>query len=263
MKKTIGFLTIIVAIVGVLFYWWTHKTPDTKVIMPMEAPVPPSAESKPAIRYPVRIDNDEALVPGPLPSLDESDPLVSQALSKLVGKYWLEEVFRLQEMIRHIVVTIDNLPRASVAIRLLPTKPVDGNFMIAGAGESLTIAPENARRYKSFVQVVDMINARDWVATYVQFYPLFQQAYQDLGYPHEYFNDRLIFVIDHLLAGPEVSSPVKLLQPHVLYKFADPELERASAGHKIMIRMGSENAQKIKAKLREIRRELIAASVEQ
>jgi Protein of unknown function (DUF3014) len=41
-----------------------------------------------------------------------------------------------------------------------------------------------------------------------------------------------------------------------MYEFADPALEARSAGQKIMIRMGSENAAKVKAKLREIRREV-------
>jgi type IV pilus biogenesis protein CpaD/CtpE len=71
----------------------------------------------------------------------------------------------------------------------------------------------------------------------------------------------LIEVIDHLLAAPEPSEPVKLVQPHILYLFADPAMEAASAGHKIMMRMGSANEAKVKAKLRQIRRELIAASV--
>ena len=47
-----------------------------------------------------------------------------------------------------------------------------------------------------------------------------------------------------------------MVTPHVQAQFADPELEARSAGQKILIRMGSENAAVIKAKLREIRREL-------
>ena len=42
-------------------------------------------------------------------------------------------------------------------------------------------------------------------ALYVRFYPLFQQAYRDLGYPNGYFNDRLVEVIDHLLVTPEIA----------------------------------------------------------
>jgi hypothetical protein len=47
----------------------------------------------------------------------------------------------------------------------------------------------------------------------------------------------------------------------VLYEFADPVLEASSAGQKILIRMGRENAVQVKAKLREIRGALVAASV--
>ncbi len=78
-----------------------------------------------------------------------------------------------------------------------------------------------------------------------------------MGYPSAYFNDRLIEVIDHLLAAPEVKDPVSLVQPAVRYEFADPALQSLSAGQRIMLRMGNANAMKVKAKLREIRRELI------
>ncbi|MGQ0653783.1 MAG: DUF3014 domain-containing protein [Betaproteobacteria bacterium] len=50
------------------------------------------------------------------------------------------------------------------------------------------------------------------------------------------------------------------MRPKVLYEFVDPDLETRSAGQKIMLRMGAENAAKVKAKLREIRQEILAAS---
>ena len=58
-----------------------------------------------------------------------------------------------------------------------------------------------------------------------------------------------------------VSGPIALVQPKALYQFADPELEKLSAGQKIMIRMGPANAAKVKAKLRQIRSELAKAEV--
>lgn len=103
-----------------------------------------------------------------------------------------------------------------------------------------------------------MADAKKLVAVYARFYPLFQRAYQDLGYPDGYFNSRLVAIIDHLRAVLEIEGPLALTQPHVLYEFADPDLELRSAGHKIMLRMGMDNAAKIKAKLREIRSEVTA-----
>ena len=96
--------------------------------------------------------------------------------------------------------------------------------------------------------------ARKLAAVYIQFYPLFQQSYAELGYPSRYFNDRVFEVIDHLLSAPDVTGPIALTQPKVLYEFADPQLQELSAGQKILVRMGPDNEAKVKAKLREIRK---------
>jgi hypothetical protein len=39
----------------------------------------------------------------------------------------------------------------------------------------------------------------------------------------------------------------------VRYEFADPELSALSSGQKALVRMGPENARRVKAKLRELR----------
>jgi hypothetical protein len=93
------------------------------------------------------------------------------------------------------------------------------------------------------------------VATvYFRLYPLFQLAYEDLGYPGQYFNDRLVEVIDDMLRAPEVEGLIQLTQPKVFYEFADPRLEGLSAGQKLMIRIGPANEAIAKAKLRDLRK---------
>ena len=84
---------------------------------------------------------------------------------------------------------------------------------------------------------MEAVEAKRLVAAYVRLYPLFQTAYQELGYPNGYFNDRLVQAIDDLLAAPDIAAP-RLVQPKVLYEFADADLEERSAGQKIMLRMG-------------------------
>jgi hypothetical protein len=44
--------------------------------------------------------------------------------------------------------------------------------------------------------------------------------------------------------------------------FADPKLESLSAGQKIILRMGRENREKLKSKLREIRQALTSMTPE-
>lgn len=273
MQKTTQWLItialLIAAAIGV-YFWQMNNLPEPLPRETTEEPIPPAAvvaevapeagakaEAEPAIHYPIQENVAAQAAPETLPALNASDPALWDALTGLFGQTPVKDLFRPEEIVRRIVVTVDNLPRQTTAARLLPTKPVGGKFLTTKPAESRVIAPENAARYTPYVRLAEMADAKKITAIYVQFYPLFQHAYQDLGYPNGYFNDRLVAVIDHLIAAPEADAPLALLQPHILYKFADPALEARSAGHKILLRMGSDNAAKIKTKLREIRSALI------
>jgi len=109
------------------------------------------------------------------------------------------------------------------------------------------------------VAVIDKLDMQRLAAVYIRFYPLFQDAYQDLGYPNGYFNDRLVQVIDSLLAAPAPAGPVELVRPNVMYMFADPALESRPAGQKLLLRMGPDNAAVLKTKLTELRAAITAA----
>ena len=264
MKKSIGWLLLVVllGVAAIGFYVWRQgPTFQPQPAAPVETPAapPPVTHVEPPTHYPVP-ESSEAETKA-LPPLNDSDAVMHSALADLLGSAALKKLFNPEDLIRHIVVTIDNLPRKTVATRLLPTKPVAGKFLTVRIDDSLTIAPQNAARYTPYVRLAEMANTKKLVAAYVKLYPLFQRAYQELGYPNGYFNDRAVAVIDHLLAAPEIEGPVALKQPHVLYEFADPALEAESAGHKILIRMGSENAARVKAKLREIRHELTSVAL--
>jgi hypothetical protein len=103
---------------------------------------------------------------------------------------------------------------------------------------------------------VENVDTKKLVAWYVHAYPLFQEAYRQLGYPKGYFNDRLIVVIDNLLDAPELAQPAALTPSKSFYIYADPTLESLSAGQKLLIRTGPANEAKLKVKLREIRSSL-------
>ena len=100
---------------------------------------------------------------------------------------------------------------------------------------------------------------------YVRLYPLLQRAYEDLGFPGAYLNDRVVAVIDNLLATPNLSGPIRVRRvgPDAgtgggagLYLYEDSALEAATAGQKILLRMGTENGSKLMAKLSEIRAQI-------
>jgi len=250
----IAVIVVILAIAAfAAYYFWPFTQPPAIPATPrVEAPpAPPPAAAPQGPQNPLPPSAETQ--PQPLPTVKESDPAMRDAISGLIGKDAFARYFVPEGIVHRIVATIDNLPRKSYAARLNPVKTPGGLFQATGKDETLAIAPANARRYEPYVRVLDAIDTGKLVSVYVHFYPLFQQAYVDLGYPNGYFNDRLVEVIDNLLATPDVQGPVKLVVPHVLYEYADPDLQQRSAGQKLLLRMGRENAAKVKAKLREIR----------
>ena len=134
---------------------------------------------------------------------------------------------------------------------------VAGTKALLDAEDALRLDPANYGRYKPLLQLIQSMDDDKLVAIYVRYYPLFQEAYENLGHPPQYFNDRVIEVIDHLLAAPDLKDPVALAQPNVQYEFADHALESRSAGQKVLMRMGSANAAAVKEKLRTLRAKLV------
>jgi len=152
---------------------------------------------------------------------------------------------------------IDNLPSQSLPVNTMPVTPVPGSFVASVADGEMSISPKNTARYTPYVRLAEVVNTEKLVALYLRLYPLFQKSYEELGYPNKYFNDRVIEVVDNLLAAPDIKEPVKLLQPKIVYAYADPDLEGRSIGQRTLMRIGSENEAKVKTKLQEIRQELL------
>ena len=73
-----------------------------------------------------------------------------------------------------------------------------------------------------------------------------------VGVPYEV----LLEVIDELIAAPSPSLPIHLIKPEAYYLYVDEELEALTAGQKVLLRMGPDNAARVKAKLAEIRNAL-------
>jgi hypothetical protein len=146
-----------------------------------------------------------------------------------------------------------------------PVNQTPGRFSVSGQGELRSIGPDNAARYAPLVVWISSLDARRAAGLYARMYPQLQQAYEELGFPGRYFNDRVVEVIDHLLETPEPAPGAPLLQltevkgsvpstqPWLRYEFADPSLQSLSSGQRILLRVGPAHRQALKAKLREMR----------
>jgi hypothetical protein len=233
--------------------WFYYNRDEAKPPPPAAkvAPPPVAAPVEPVIKNPLppTADSSEAA----LPPLDESDAALRGTLAPLADAKAIDQFLAPKNLVRNIVVTVDNLPRGKTAVDRRPVKPIPGTTVVITEGETLTLSERNFERYAPFVALVQSMDSRQLGGIYLHYYPLFQEAYEGLGYPDKYFNDRLVEVIDHLLETPEPKGPIKLVQPRVYYEYADPRLEELSAGQKALIRMGNANAAEIKKKLKELR----------
>ena len=178
----------------------------------------------------------------------------ASALETLVGSEAFDQLLVSDDFIDRMVVTVDNLSHDKLPARLWPLRPVAGLPLVNGEGGTLRLAADNGARYAAYLQLLQRLDLKRLAALYGRDYQRFQQAYVALGYPDGYFNDRLVDVIDHLLVTPDSSAPLALVQPTVMYKFADDGLESRSMGQKLLLRMGPANAGIVKARLRELRR---------
>jgi len=253
-----GLVLVIAAGVGIWAYLHRKPAPEPVITAATEpaAPAPAAdAAAPPVIEHPVAAEAATA----PLPTLPESDAPVATELQQVFGAPAVAAWLVPDQVLRRFVATVDNLPRNVPLEKRRPLNSPSEPVIVdrttidsSGGTERITLSARNSARYDAAVAVLEKTDAQSLAALYRHFYPLLQQAYEDLGYPDRYFNDRMVMVIDDVLRAPDIGQPA-LVQPKVLYQFEDPKLEQLSSGQKLLLRMGPAHAAKIKARLRELR----------
>ena len=246
-------------------------SPSAKESDIKEDPEMDEEESGPA-RYPVPEKKDISVFEAkqnldffeqPLPELDKSDQPIKEVVDRLLSNEFFGSMLRLEAIIPRFVVTIDNLTNKKLSSKFRLAKPTPGKFLTSASTfssdesvEKYRIDKSNYKRYAGFIKQIEGIETKKLVAVYIHYYPLIQESYDSLGYSGRYFNDRFVDVIDHLLITPQIVEPIILKRATISYKYDDEDLERRSAGQKIMMRIGASNARKVRKKLRQLRTEL-------
>jgi hypothetical protein len=246
-----------VAVASAVIWWFRTQapapTPAVPVAVPAQPPASSAAAEPPAIQHPLE-EPEGPLAAGQLDA----------ALAELLGRKAVASFLQTSDFPRRFAATVDNLGRSHAPAALWPVNPTAGRFTVQELPDGPVIGADNAARYTPLVLLAESTDTARAAQLYRRMYPLLQRAYEEMGYPKRYFNDRLVEVIDILLATPEVDYPVKLRllevkgpvapeRPWVRYEYADPALESLTAGQKILIRAGQVNARRLKAKLAEFR----------
>ena len=268
-------LVLLAVVLAAALGWWlwgrsADPAPTPPVAQapaePAPAPDAPQATASTPLHPLQRVPVDTGL-----PALADADASVVAALIELLGRSPVQSLLQTDGFIRRVVATVDNLPRTSAPARVWPFQPTPQRFLVQGEGEALAIAPANAARYGTVLSFAEAVPLERAVQLYARLYPLFQQAYEELGYPGRYFNDRLVAVLDHLLQTPEPAGPLRLQllevrgeisdpRPWVRYEFADPQLQALSSGQKMLLRLGPANTERARTVLAKLRR-LVATGV--
>lgn len=250
-------IIVLLAVIAIAIWFFVFDRAGPKGPSPSVLNPPATASTAPA--YPI----NRASVPANggsagLPELHNSDAQVMQELLALPGLQGLRDLLVQQALIPNIVATVDALPRQSFgSSRILPLRTPQGAFAAQEINGRTVISQQNYQRYAPYMQVLEAADDKALVGWYVRNYPLFQQAYRELGYPKGYFNDRLVAVIDNLLATPAPRQPIEVKKSGAFYVFTDSQLESLSTGQKMMLHTGPENEAKIKIKLQDLRALLV------
>lgn len=280
LPAVLAIVLVCAAAAGAAWWFWLRPADVPAAAPPpvASAPAPAPTASSPMSEASGPQNPVEGLAPpdASLPPLAESDSRVAALLGELMGTDNVARFVLTEGFVRRVVATVDNLGRVQAPSRLWPVQPMPQRFMVDGGGDNAaapaTIAAANAARYTAFLAFAESVPLDAAVAGYARLYPLFQQAYEELGYPRRYFNDRLVAVLDNLLRAPEPAGPLRVRlvpvntevpgqRPWVRYEFVDPALESLSSGQKVLVRMGPVNAARAKTLIRKVRERVATSEV--
>lgn len=186
----------------------------------------------------------------PLPALDESDKALSADLLALKWKAGLAALFNREEMIRHLVVTVDNVAQGQLVAGQPVLMPPASGYQVESLGtDRYRTAAANAERYEPYIQLLESVPARQLLALKQRYQPLLDEAFAELGYPDLTFDQRLRQAIAVLLATPNIEHNAELIRPAVVYVYADERIEALPEAQKQVLRLAPEQQRRFKALL--------------
>jgi hypothetical protein len=257
------------------YYFFAGEEPETVTIteVPVEILAPkievepeviPEPEPEPEPEFVLEPAPEPVFEPEPepevsfvLPTLQDSDQLVRDAVASLSDHTGLARWLIPAELIRKFVVLVDNVARGSVPRNHVPFLAPQGAFQVEKVSdEDYFLNVNSFARYDLVTEIFVSIDSHRAVELYVLLRPLFQEAYAEQGHENKRFDDVIFAAIGRMLETPVINPPIRLKRPIVMYEFADKKLEAMSAVQKQMVRMGPKNTSLIKAKLGEVAYEL-------
>lgn len=192
-----------------------------------------------------------------LPSLDDSDEFVRSLASELSEHPRLVAWLAPKNLVRRFVASVVNVANGESPNPHVSFLETQGPFKVSEAYGELYIDQRSYARYEPLVEVFTSLDSAASLRLYHRLKPVFDEAYQELGYPAGDFDSVLTKAIDRVLATPIPAGQVGVKRRVTNYRFTDPKLEALGPIEKQLLRMGPANAREVKQKLRLVRSALL------
>ena len=242
---------LVVAAGAAVYILYGDREPATPAPVAATAPVaPPATTTAPSTAlggepYPVEV-----------PSIDLTNPLVRELLTKLSGHPRIAAWLATEGLVRSFTVVVLNVSEGKLpatAKGLTALRPT-ARFRVVDRGGQMYLDPQSFDRYNALADGVGSVDANGSARLYATLRPRLEEAHRDLGASTASFDVTVERAIVRLLETPAVTTPVRVepMPEGIGYGFVDPQLESLSNAQKQLLRMGPRNVRLIQAKLREI-----------
>ncbi|MCK5665179.1 MAG: DUF3014 domain-containing protein [Thiotrichaceae bacterium] len=184
-----------------------------------------------------------------LPPLNESDELFRENLVVMSSGLgvWLQG----ENLITSYMTIINDFSQGLRIYKHMRFLSLNKPFAVKQDQQGLYIDPAGYNRYNQLVAAVNAISVQEALSLYKRYRPLFQQVFEQFGYPDDHHVDDIMKkAVANIVAAPVIEARIGLIRPTVRYKFADKNIESLDPVQKQMIRMGPENTRVVQEKLR-------------
>lgn len=265
-KKSPVLLIVVVFIIAAILLYMTSQSnnhteiklidiPKEKTTADSEVQLLPNGK---AVNELLRSEADQELesennseTPFKVPLLEESDDSVRKSVEN-VSEHLLDW-FNVKHIIRKYLVIINDLSQNQILYKHRKFLKISQKIVVKSDSRGLYLAQESYDRYNGLANAIADINTKKGIDLFLRFKPLFEQVYEEFGYPEEYrLEDIFMKAAASVLKAPRQKGRIALVQHSLRYKYADKKLEALNDVEKQMLRMGPENTKKIQDKLRQL-----------
>lgn len=214
---------------------------------PEPSPPRPAAPRPPVVTRPAP-DPPERVAPV-VPALAESDPFVRERLAPLgLPADWVAQ----DQLVRRLAVLVDNATRSELPHKQLQFLRPEGAYRVVEREGRVYPDPANAARFDPLLDLLESIAPTTAAALIGKIEPILAAALRELG-TRDSTRQVVLEAIDRALEAPEPPRDPVLVQPKVLYQYADPALEALPPLDKQLMRLGPRNHARMRTYLTELR----------